>query len=123
MRLGGWLVALKQIRVDDLSGETDTETDIETVIWTVGDKMYRADFGAASRKRFADAMAPFVDAAQRITPATSKPVRHTRRDIDSIRAWGEVEGIDMPAHGMIPQLTWEVWRRSGSPRPNEATPA
>lgn len=95
------------ILVDDLDGSNADET----VTFGIDGATYEIDLTSANAAALREALAPFVAAGQRVTPARrSRSTRSTGTSANSaagsrssdIRAWALAEGLTVNTRGRLP---------------------
>jgi len=111
-------MATKTVRIDDIDG---TEAVVTTTTFAIDGVKYSIDLSAKNSKKFADAMAPFVTAAQRLGGNTaptrsarksrvrSTPARSDKEQLADIRAWAAAEGYQVSGRGRISTAIREAY--------------
>ena len=89
--------------VDDISGGKADET----VRFGLDGAEYEIDLNRANAKALEEALAPYVDAARKMTRARpgrlARPLRRVATDVEpaAVRAWARANGWDVPNRGRI----------------------
>lgn len=99
---------LDQTLIDD-SGGTNT--------FALNGRTYEIDLTAANAHRLEEALAPFVDAARRVSSGSPTPSRgsaraRTREETDAIRAWAREHGHAVSDRGRISETIISAYRSS-----------
>lgn len=90
--------------VDDLTGETITDTGHSVEFTWIDGKRYHLDLSDENYQALVDCMTPYVDNAQRLT-SKGKPVTRTRAatGLKEIRAWARQNGYEVSDRGRVPE--------------------
>jgi hypothetical protein len=115
------LMALQQLRTDDLNGEPDAQT---TVI-TINGSGVEIDLAAKSLGQLVKALDPFFAKGSpgdyqvtRVLPGRGsrtkpRPAANERGyDLGELRAWAARTGVELPQRGRIPQAIVDQYLRS-----------
>lgn len=92
--------------IDDIDG-TDLGDTADTITFSFDGKDYTIDLGEANSEAFREAMAPYIEAAQRVSSAKRKSARkaggkNSSSDTKAIRAWAKENGHNVSERGRIP---------------------
>ncbi|ODQ94917.1 hypothetical protein BFG51_13730 [Dietzia alimentaria] len=94
-----------QVRyIDDLDG-TDLGDTANTVSFAFEGKEYSIDLSEDNAEAFREAMAPYIEAGQRVTGGKAKVARKTPAtsgNTKAIREWAQTNGYDVSDRGRIP---------------------
>jgi hypothetical protein len=94
-------MAIKQIKLDDLTGEP-IDDDIERTVFTYKDVEYELDLGADSALKLDEALAPFIRAA-----VASKPRQRVAPEV--IRDWAQAQGFDISPRGRLSRTVLKAY--------------
>lgn len=109
-------MAIKQILVDDFTGSEGAETRS----FSLDRNHYEIDLDDEGAAALAEALAPFIEVARKVTPATRRRSRakpavkahpkvtkvaapQSKADKDAIREWARSKGHNVSNRGRIPQ--------------------
>lgn len=92
--------------IDDIDG-TELGSEAETIAFAFDGKEYTIDLGEANAAAFREALAPYIDAAQKVGSARKKPARKSAGkssgvDTKAVREWARDNGWDVSDRGRIP---------------------
>jgi nucleoid-associated protein Lsr2 len=106
-------MAKRMIVVDDLDG---SDSDVSTVSFTVDGIRYAIDLSSKNQKKFREALAPYIDGAQKIGGRTTRRTSSRRQTAKSdkqvladIRAWARAEGYEVSDRGRISAALREAY--------------
>ncbi len=107
--------------VDDLDGTVLEVGDGETVLFSLDGTAYEIDLTHGNAEALRDALAPYIDAARRVSsrtaaarPAASggsgrKQKRSGQRDYGPVREWAAKNGYQLSERGRIPAQVLEAY--------------
>ena len=104
--------------IDDLDG-SEAESTIRFGLDGVD---YEIDLNAAHAEALRDVLAPYAEAARKISSVTWWPPRATRRvsadrpSTGELRAWARAHGVEVKNRGRVPAgvlAEFEAWARHG----------
>lgn len=101
--------------VDDLDGSVLNEDDGKHVAFSVDGRAYEIDLSNENAAKLADAFAPFVSAARRVsvTTAGARSTRSNARsdvDLGEVRAWARENGYTVSDRGRVPQMVVDAFK-------------
>ncbi|GAA4677088.1 Lsr2 family protein [Streptomyces chumphonensis] len=93
-----------------LSDDLEGGEAVETVTFGLDGKSYEIDLSTANAKKLRGALAPYVRAGRK-RARTGKTFQHTAvaPDPQTVRAWAQSNGYDVPARGRIPKKVYEAF--------------
>lgn len=103
--------------VDDVDGTVLEVGEGETVTFSLDGTAYEIDLTDANATVFRDAMAPYIDAARRVTSSRSggssvaprKRRRSNQQDYSAVRAWAKENGHQVSERGRVPASVLEAY--------------
>lgn len=105
--------------VDDLTKESGD--DIVGVDFAFKGVPYHIDLGPTNLKAFEDALAPYIEAGERLSarstsnhrPVSRRPITATDREQNqAIRDWANSQGMKVSERGRIPANVLEAFHRA-----------
>lgn len=101
-----------QIRyTDDIDG-TDLGETSNTISFAFEGKEYSIDLRDDNAQAFRQAVAPYIEAGQRVTRGKTKTTRKTtasRGNTKAVREWARTNGYDVSDRGRIPADVMEAY--------------
>ncbi|MFW6600462.1 histone-like nucleoid-structuring protein Lsr2 [Propionibacteriaceae bacterium Y2011] len=102
--------------IDDMTGEVLPEGEGETIRFGVNGVSYTIDLGRESARQFREALAPYVENAERepgttrssIEPRRSSP-RTDPEQVKAVRDWARDNGYQVSDRGRIPTRVLEAY--------------
>lgn len=108
---------IQTILVDDLDG-TELGNDGQTLRFGWLGAEYSIDLSQANVDKFAAAVAPYVDAGQRVggrkSRSSDSPNRGGQVDTRAVRRWAEANGIQLSSRGRVPADVVEKYSAAGN---------
>lgn len=104
-------MATKTYLVDDLDGG---EADL-TIVFAVEGESYSLDLSNKNVDKFRKALAPYIEAAQKIKESRRSQVDQVAEEVErrqAIREWAERKGYEISTRGKIPQDILEAYNNS-----------
>jgi len=112
------MAQIREVRlVDDLDGSQA----VETLEFSLAGRNYEIDLSEDNAKKLRDALAPFVNAARRVTarrrPGSSAGASGSRTSVadreqnQAIREWARKRGMKVSDRGRIPVEVLEAYNR------------
>lgn len=102
--------------VDDLDGTVLEIGEGETVTFSLDGTAYEIDLTDANATAFRDVIAPYADAARRVTTARSssdssarKRGRASKQDYSAVREWAKENGHQVSERGRVPASILEAY--------------
>jgi len=95
----------KVVLIDDLSGDEAAES----IRFGLDGESYMIDLSEGNAVRLRSAIAPFVEAARKISKGKAA-VRPSRTDRQLIREWATANGLTVQKRGRIPEDVLAAWR-------------
>ncbi|GMM95574.1 Lsr2 family protein [Microbacterium sp. MTN4-26] len=102
--------------VDDLDGSVLEVGDGETVLFSLDGTAYEIDLTDANAAAFREILAPYVDAARRVSggrgggSSSSAPRRRKAgQDYGAVRAWAKENGYQVSDRGRVPATVLEAY--------------
>lgn len=92
--------------IDDIDG-TDLGSEATTIAFGFGGKDYTIDLGDENAEAFRQAMAPYIEAGEKVSTSRRKPARKSSgksggTDTKAIREWARQNGHNVSERGRIP---------------------
>lgn len=99
--------------IDDIDG-ADLGGEANTLFFAFDGKEYSIDLSDENADTFRQAMAPYIEAGQRVTGNKTKTARKTTTknasgDTKAIREWAQANGHDVSDRGRIPATVTEAY--------------
>lgn len=107
--------------VDDLDGSVLEVGDGETVLFSLDGTAYEIDLTHDNATALRDALAPYIDAARRVSSRTAAPrgtssgssaraqKRAGQRDYGPIREWAAKNGYQVSERGRVPAQVLDAY--------------
>jgi hypothetical protein len=107
-----WVMAVREILVDDLDGSEA----VETISFGIDGQGYEIDLNAEHAKALRENLADYIEVARRIRAGkqpAAKPTRKpqsSRDESTAIREWARARGHEIADRGRIPGKIVEAYR-------------
>jgi len=100
--------------VDDLDGSVLEVGEGETVLFSLDGTAYEIDLTDANAAAFREILAPYVDAARRVsggrgTSSSAPRRRKAGQDYGAVRAWAKENGYQVSDRGRVPATVLEAY--------------
>ncbi|MCX2970558.1 Lsr2 family protein [Streptomyces sp. TRM70308] len=93
-----------------LSDDLEGGEAVETVTFGLDGKSYEIDLSSANAKKLRGALAPYVQAGRKRSRSGKTYERTSLApDPQTVRAWAQSNGYDVPARGRIPKRVYEAF--------------
>lgn len=96
--------------VDDLSGGKAQET----LRFAIDGVDYEIDVNAKNARKFREEMAPYVEAARKVTRSRKTGASIPPGEVAQLRAWAQHNGYQLPKRGRIPSHIKEQYLQTRS---------
>ncbi|MEE1929859.1 Lsr2 family protein [Streptomyces sp. TRM 70351] len=100
--------------VVSLSDDLEGGEAAETVAFGLDGKTYEIDLSTANARKLRVALAPYVRAGRKRS-TSGRTYHHTAvaPDPQTVRAWAQSNGYEVPARGRIPKRVYEAFAEAG----------
>ncbi|MDZ8171985.1 histone-like nucleoid-structuring protein Lsr2 [Microbacterium xanthum] len=100
--------------VDDLDGSVLEVGEGETVLFSLDGTAYEIDLTDQNAAAFREVLAPYVDAARRVSASRSSSTAAPRRrkpsqDYAAVREWAKENGYQVSDRGRVPATVLEAY--------------
>ncbi|GAA1943159.1 histone-like nucleoid-structuring protein Lsr2 [Microbacterium aquimaris] len=100
--------------VDDLDGSVLDVGEGETVLFSLDGTAYEIDLTDENASAFREVLAPYVEAARRVSGARSSSSstprrRNPRQDYAAVREWAKANGYTVSDRGRVPATILEAY--------------
>lgn len=105
------------VLVDDLDGTEIADGEAQSIAFTWSGVDYSIDLSQANADKFAKALGPYLEKAQRVGGRNGRPSSVASADpVDTraVRAWASSNGIQLSSRGRVPADVVEQFRAAGN---------
>lgn len=106
------------VLIDDLDGNEIADGKAQSITFTWSGVDYSIDLSQANADKFAKALGPYLEKAQRVGGHKSRPASSGASagpvDTRAVRAWAGSNGIQLSSRGRLPAGVIEKFRAAGN---------
>lgn len=101
--------------VDDVDGTILSEGEGKQIQFSIDGRSYEIDLSTGNADKFYSAMAPYVDAARRVSGTSARASRRPAAaavdvDLGAVREWARSNGFTVSDRGRVPATVVQAYK-------------